>query len=63
MIIESEIYSLQYTTHPDFTLILAEMFHDKVNWIAIASWKGMDSKTNLRGKSTTKLCSISLIER
>jgi hypothetical protein len=49
MIIESEIYSLQYTTHPDFTLILAEMFHDKVNWIAIASWKGDGFKNQLEG--------------
>ena len=42
-----QIYSLQYTTHPDVTLILAEMFHDKVDWMAIASWKGDGFKNQL----------------
>ena len=46
-IIESANILITYTTHPDVTLILAEMFHDKVDWMAIASWKGDGFKNQL----------------
>jgi len=46
-IIESANILITYTAHPDVTLILAEMFHDKVDWMAIASWKGDGFKNQL----------------
>ena len=46
-IIESANILITYTTHPDVTLILAEMFHDKVDWMAIASWNGDGFKNQL----------------
>lgn len=46
-IIEDANILITYTTHPDVTLIMAEMFHDKVDWIAIASWKGEGFKKQL----------------
>jgi len=46
-IIESANILITYTTHPDVTLILTEMFHDKVDWMAIASWKGDGFKNQL----------------
>lgn len=46
-LIESANILITYTSHPDVTLILAEMFHDKVDWMAIASWKGDGFKNQL----------------
>ena len=46
-IIESANILITYTAHPDVTLILAEMFHGKVDWMAIASWKGDGFKNQL----------------
>lgn len=46
-IIGSANILITYTTHADVTLILAEMFHDKVDWMAIASWNGDGFKNQL----------------
>ena len=46
-IIKSANILITYTTHPDVTLILVEKFHDKVDWMAIASWKGDGFKNQL----------------
>ena len=46
-IIESSNILITYTTHPDVTLILLEMFHDKVDWMGIASWKGDGFKNQI----------------
>jgi hypothetical protein len=46
-IIEGADILITYTTHPDVTLILTEMFHDKVDWMTIASWKGDGFKNQL----------------
>jgi len=46
-IIESANILITYTSHPDITLELADMFHDKVNWIVVASWKGDGFKNQL----------------
>ena len=46
-IIESVDILIAYTNHPDVTLILVEMFHNKVDWMAIASWKGDGFKNQI----------------
>jgi hypothetical protein len=46
-IIQGADILITYTTHPDVTLIMTEMFHDKVDWMAIASWKGDGFKNQL----------------
>ncbi len=46
-IIENTDILITYTTHPDITLELTDMFHDKVDWIIIASWKGDGFKNQL----------------
>jgi len=46
-IIEDSDILITYTTHPDITLKLVDMFHDKVDWIIVASWKGDGFKNQL----------------
>lgn len=38
---------ITYTLHPDLTLDLVEMFHDKVEWIIVAAWRGEGFKRQL----------------
>jgi hypothetical protein len=46
-LIESANILIIYTSHPDITLGLTEMIHDKVDWIIVASWKGDGFKNQL----------------
>jgi hypothetical protein len=46
-IIEAADILITYTTHPDVTLELVDMFHNKVEWIVVASWKGDGFKNQL----------------
>ena len=63
-IIKSANILITYTTHPDVTLILVEMFHDKVDWMAIASWKGDGFKNQLEshGNVTCPYIMCELVE-
>jgi len=38
---------ITYTLHPDLTLDLVEMIHDKVGWIIVAAWRGEGFKNQL----------------
>lgn len=38
---------ITYTLHPDLTLDLVEMFHDKVKWIIVAAWRGEGFKNQV----------------
>ena len=38
---------ITYTLHPDLTLNLVEMFHDKVEWIIVAAWRGEGFKNQV----------------
>jgi len=46
-IIESANILITYTSHPDITLEMVDMLHDKVDWIVVASWKGDGFKNQL----------------
>ena len=46
-IIESADILIAYTNHPDLTLELVDMFHNQVEWIIVASWKGDGFKNQL----------------
>jgi hypothetical protein len=46
-IIESADILIAYTNHPDLTLELVDMFHNQVDWIIVASWKGDGFKNQL----------------
>jgi hypothetical protein len=63
-IIKSANILITYTTHPDVTLILVEKFHDKVDWMAIASWKGDGFKNQLEshGNVTCPYIMCELVE-
>ena len=45
--IESADILITYTLHPDLTLDLVEMLHDKVGWVIVAAWKGEGFKNQL----------------
>lgn len=45
--IEDADLMITYTLHPDLTLDLVEMFHDKVEWIIVAAWRGEGFKRQL----------------
>jgi hypothetical protein len=38
---------ITYTLHPDLTLDLVEMFHDKVEWVIVAAWRGEGFKNQV----------------
>jgi hypothetical protein len=38
---------ITYTLHPDLTLDLVELFHDKVKWIIVAAWRGEGFKNQV----------------
>lgn len=38
---------ITYTLHPDLTLDLVEMLHDKVEWVIVAAWRGEGFKNQL----------------
>jgi hypothetical protein len=38
---------ITYTLHPDITLDLVEMLHDKVEWIIVAAWRGEGFKNQV----------------
>jgi len=38
---------ITYTLHPDLTLDLVEMLHDKVKWVIVAAWRGEGFKNQV----------------
>ena len=38
---------ITYVTHPDLTLDLVELIHDKVEWVIVAAWRGEGFKNQL----------------
>ncbi len=38
---------ITYTLHPDLTLDLVEILHDKVGWVIVAAWRGEGFKNQL----------------
>jgi hypothetical protein len=45
--LESADLLITYTLHPDLTLDLVEMLHDKVKWIIVAAWRGEGFKNQV----------------
>lgn len=45
--LESADLLITYTLHPDLTLDLVEMLHDKVEWIIVAAWRGEGFKNQV----------------
>jgi hypothetical protein len=50
-IIEGANILITYTTHPDITTILIERFHDEVDWVIVAAWKGEGFKNQFKSYS------------
>ncbi len=46
-LIEGSNILITYTTHPDLTLELVELFMDKIDWIIVAAWRGDGFKNQL----------------
>jgi hypothetical protein len=47
--LESADIVISYILHPDLTLDLVEMLHDKVDWIIVGAWGGKGFKNQLEG--------------
>ena len=45
--LESADILITYVLHPDLTLDLVEMIHDKVEWVIVAAWRGEGFKNQL----------------
>jgi len=45
--LESADLLITYTLHPDLTLDLVEMLHDKVKWIIVGAWRGEGFKNQV----------------
>jgi hypothetical protein len=45
--LESADLLITYTIHPDLTLDLVEILHNKVGWIIVAAWRGEGLKNQL----------------
>lgn len=45
--IEGADILITYILHPDLTLDLVEMLHDKVKWVIVAAWRGEGFKNQL----------------